>query len=122
MLVYLHGLNENQDSYDFNASITGSMTTPLVWTDMALPTEYTYGPGNRDGDYGILTLQIADAQPGDVLSFTFSSDYSEELDAMETPDSTWGVGIGAASVYTIPEPSSLALLCLGALTLARRRR
>lgn len=116
--IYLYGKAAAQLSVDIAAVLDSGGS--YIAEDFALPTRRTSGGGQ--GSYGILTLAIAGAQAGDVLTFTLSTDYSEEIDSALTPANHWGVGIAAATVTVIPEPASLALLGLGAMLMLSRRQ
>jgi hypothetical protein len=51
----------------------------------------------------------------------FAGDTSPDIELFQSSTS-WNTGIAAVQIVPVPEPASLALLALGALPLARRRR
>lgn len=109
--IYLVGYNSRAD-----ISVTiGSETFSLA--DAILP--YTNdGDGSGSGHTaGLLTLNIGDAVVGDTLTFTVSNEYDG------VTDSSYGfIGIQAATVTIVPEPSSMILGGLGLCGLVLRRR
>jgi len=109
--IYLVGYNSRAD-----ISVTLGGETFLLG-DAILP--YTNdGDGTGAGHTaGILTLNIGDAVVGDTLTFTVSNEYDG------VTDSSFGfIGIQAATVTIVPEPSSMILGGLGLCGLALRRR
>lgn len=75
-------------------------------------------PGNLQHTWTSSIATLDD--PGDIFTLTGTSNASGELTYLVTTDNT--SRINGFEVNQIPEPSSLALLALGGIVAARRRR
>jgi hypothetical protein len=78
-----------------------------------------YNTHTNHDPYALLTLNIATATVGDVLTFKITSDFTSAGAARQN---WWAVGLSAATVSAVPEPACVGLLAVGGLLARRRRR
>ena len=119
--VYVYAKQPQQTTLDVAASIGSDSWSVTDTTNLFAQG----GGGNKEGKYGIVTLDVTGAEAGDVLNFTVSTDYSGAGEG--SPAGFWGVGLAGASTtvnepFIVPEPASVALAGLGGLMLLGRRR
>jgi hypothetical protein len=107
--VFIYSKADESNVVDVQATIAGS---PAYAQTLTLPTAYV-----NKGNYGIVSVNVADATIGETLTFSVTGNY-----AGLSPAGWWGIGLAGATATAVPEPATIGLLASSAALLIRRRR
>ena len=136
------GLDESGSAYLFDVT-TGNQLAKVTASDAAERDFFGCAVGIsdntavigawRDGDFGrysgsaylldvitggeIAKLTASDAAEGDSFGYSVAIDGETTIIGAYVDDNTGGVAAGAAYVFAVPEPSTLALLAMGTVGL-----
>jgi hypothetical protein len=114
------------DAASLGHSFTNGAPFGLTSVDLAdpvspslAPVSMTFNGFHADNSMVTQTFTVGGGGSTTFQTFLFSPDFASDLVRVEIPSSAWAMD---NLVFTVPEPSTVALVALGLLVLALRRR